>query len=243
MRWLHDTPIAHRGLHSGHLPENSLAAFEAAVVAGYAIELDVRCSRDGRLVVHHDADTARLTGRAHLVAETDAAVLTTLRLGGTGQRIPLLADVLAMVAGRVPVLIEIKSGTPMSRLGPALLATLAGYRGRFAVQSFDPGVLAWVRRHAPDYPRGQVCGSFAGLPRARRALRRAMVTNLRTRPAFLAFDVRAMPSPAVRFWRWVLGAPVLAWTVRTGTDLRRAARSRANIIFENLRPASPSARC
>jgi glycerophosphoryl diester phosphodiesterase len=109
--WLRETPVAHRGLHdqAAGVPENSLAAFRAAADAGYAMEFDVRLSADGIVMVFHDAKLKRLTGRPGLVAETPSAALRQLHLHGTGETIPTLTQVLQVIAGRVPLLIEVKN--------------------------------------------------------------------------------------------------------------------------------------
>lgn len=240
-RWISGTPIAHRGLHDEQRPENSMGAFLAAADAGYAIELDVHLAADGQLVVLHDDDTERLTGESHRVTETDAAKLTTLHLAGTEYRIPLLTEVFDAVAGRVPILVEIKTGTAAGTIGPPALAAVRAAGGDVAVQSFDPRIVSWFRGNAPSLPRGQLCGSFSstGMPALRRLLLRSMVANLQVRPSFLAYEVDALPDAFLAFWRRALGVPLLLWTVRTEDQLDRARRYGANVIFENVRPAAP----
>jgi glycerophosphoryl diester phosphodiesterase len=236
--WLTTVPVAHRGLHDGTRPENSMAAFAAAAEAGYAIELDVHLSADGVLVVFHDDDTARLTGRSLRVVRTSAAELTALTLLGTQERIPLLTEVFDLVAGRVPVLVEVKAGRGAAAVGPELVTELRRCTGPVAVQSFDPRIVLWLRRHAPWVVRGQL-GGGAG-PDSPWWLRwglGAMPLNLLSRPQFLGYHVDEMPSRAAGFWRRVLGVPLLAWTVRSPEQLRLATECAANPIFENLRPA------
>jgi glycerophosphoryl diester phosphodiesterase len=232
------TPIAHRGLHDEEYPENSMPAFVAAANSGFASELDLHMSSDGRLVVFHDADLKRMTGREGLVADVHSAALTQLRLNGTEHVIPLFADVLELVDGKAPILAEIKSGSPMTRVGPVLRTLIAGYGGALAVQSFDPRVLLWLKKHAPHVVRGQISGSFEDeqLFPAQKLLLRSMLLNVRSRPDFLALDVRAMPSAAVSAWRTILEAPLLLWTIRTPEELVKASGYRANVIFEGIRP-------
>src|SRR4051794_26055161 len=136
--WLVRTPIAHRGLHAAHegRPENSLAAFARCCALGFPAELDVRLARDGEVVVFHDRALKRLTGAAGRVEERDAAELRALRLLGTDERVPLLAEVLELVGGRVPLLVELKSGAPAATLERAVLRVLDGYPGEVAIQSF-----------------------------------------------------------------------------------------------------------
>ena len=125
------TPIAHRGLHAARdgRPENSLAAFAHACALGFPAELDVRLTRDGEVVVFHDRALRRLTGAAGRVEDRAAAEVRALRLLGTGERVPLLREVLDLVGGRVPLLIELKAGAPPTRLEHAVLAALDGYAG------------------------------------------------------------------------------------------------------------------
>ena len=132
------TPIAHRGLHAAQdgRPENSLAAFARCCALGFPAELDVRLTRDGRVVVFHDRALKRLTGARGRVEDRDVGDLRRLRLLETSQRIPLLEEVLELVDGRVPLLLELKAGAPGTALEAAILEALRGYRGEVAIQSF-----------------------------------------------------------------------------------------------------------
>lgn len=236
--WIRKYPIAHRGLHGSEYPENSMPAFEAAAAAGYGIELDVHLSADGRLVVMHDDDVKRMTGEEGVVADLDVATLRTYRLSGTTYTIPVLDDVLQVIDGRVPVLVEVKTGSPMAKAGPELVRALHGYRGPVAVQSFDPRVVLWLRRNAPDITRGQIASDFRSeeLPAAQKILLRTMALNAVTRPHFIAYNVEAMPTVFVSLWRKVLRVPVLLWTVRNQAQADSAAEHRAMIIFEGFTP-------
>ena len=165
MTWIAQTPIAHRGLHnSGSIPENSLAAVEAAIAHQYAIEIDIHQLADGSIVVFHDDDLRRMTGAEGKIAAQTAATVQQFRLGGTEQTIPLLVEVLDLVNGQVPLLIEIKSKGKDS-VGPleaAVVKTLKSYRGLYAIQAFNPYSLEWLKHHSPTVPRGQLSGDFRG---------------------------------------------------------------------------------
>lgn len=236
--WISTVPIAHRGFHGNQIPENSLPAFMAAADAGYGIELDVHCASDDRLVVTHDNDMLRMTGHDVRVADLTSEELSSLQLSGSIYTVPLLDDVLHKIAGRVPVLVEVKTGSSMVRMGPALQRSLADYRGPVAVQSFDPRVLIWMKRNVPDTLRGQLSGSFSkeNLSLGRRWLLRTMALNVMTRPQFIAYDIEAMPNPFVSFWRTILRVPLLLWTVQSSDGIAKASKYRANIIFENVTP-------
>ena len=221
--------VAHRGLWGGAVPENSLAAARAAIGAGFAIECDVRLSADGGVLVFHDAETARLCGRPGRIAAMDADAVIALRLIGTSEPVPRLADLLALVAGRVPLLIEIKTDGPAAAaLCLAVRRALEGYRGPTAVMGFNPEVSRWFARHSPRIVHGLVMEEKTGMFDW---LRRRLAV-LRARPDFLAYDIGALPSPLPAALRR-RGLPVLTWTVRTPGQRAAAAAHADRPIFEH----------
>ena len=146
---------AHRGLHGENVPENSLAAFALARNAGYGIELDVRLSRDRRVMVFHDDTLKRMCGVDRRVEELTCAELQSLRLAGSDQTIPTLDQVLALIGGRVPLLIELKgTGRDESPLCKRVSKLLDDYAGAFAIESFNPMILSWFRNYRPRFARG-----------------------------------------------------------------------------------------
>jgi len=229
--WLIAQPFAHRGLHGAAVAENSRTAFAAAIRDGHGIELDVRLTRDGFAAVFHDAELARLTGRDGRVADFTVADLGPLSLAGSRDRIEALPQVLAFVARRAPLLIELKTDGDAhvaARLCLSVRYALEGYRGHAAVMSFDPAVGEWFATHAPDVTRGLVVGAPV---RDRLRSLRCHLHLRRAKPHFLAHDVRAFPSSiAARARR--RGLPVLAWTVRSPDDYARAQAHADEIIFE-----------
>ena len=154
---------AHRGLHNkdAGIPENSLPAFEHAVKNGYGIELDVQLTADHCLVVFHDDDTQRMCGKQLIVSQSTMDELWQLRLGNTKERIPLLEDVLRVVGGRVPLIIEIKYQKRYPQLCKALMVQLEGYRGKYCIESFHPFVVRWLYKHVPQVPRGILSMNYA----------------------------------------------------------------------------------
>lgn len=228
--------FAHRGLHSkdGSVPENSLPAFAAATEAGYGSELDVQLSRDGQVVVFHDDDLPRMTGADGRVDSRTLAQLQELRLGGTDQTIPLFRDVLATVAGRQPLIVELKSGPRRAELCEKTLALLRAYDGPYCVESFDPRIVAWFRRNAPDILRGQLLNparQYSCCHRRAFFLSRGL-GNLIARPQFMAWGGGA-PNLSVRLCR-LLGATGVFWTARPGF----ANRGRWDaVIFEFYTPS------
>lgn len=237
--WLLTTPFAHRGLHADErkIPENSLAAFDAAVSAGYGIELDVRLTADNVAVVFHDAELRRMTGCTAKVRDLQASALAPLRLHGTGEPIPLLRDVLAHVQGRVPLLIEIKSGTAAGFAETAVLDAVRAYNGPVAMQSFDPRIVYRLRRAATEFPCGLLSGSLAGERDISVAQRLALENLLYTpivKPDFVAYEYAALTPWRRILIQHILRKPLLVWTIRNPAAAAAAARLGANIIFEGF---------
>jgi len=233
--WMADA-FAHRGLHGPGIPENTLAAFEAAIAGGYGIELDVGLCAGDEAVVFHDSTLRRLAGRDTALAALTADQLADVRLLGGDQTIQRLSTVLDAIADRAPVLVEIKSPEAFGhRLEAAVGRVLSGYEGRAAVMSWNVRSMVWMRRYFPAIPRGLVVTSFrGGLSFSSNPLL-LMATLLpsarRTGASFLAHDIRHLPSRLSRRFRRE-GKPVLTWTVRTQEQLARALAHADAPIFE-----------
>lgn len=240
-------PIAHRGLHdlAKGIVENSVAAFEAAIARGYGIECDVRPAACGTPMVFHDLTLERLIEAEGPIAKHTAAALKGLRYKDVGGSMIDLADLCALVDGRVPLLVEIKSEweVPDPRFLSAIATTALSYRGPLALMSFDPAVMAAMRGLAPGVPRGIVSGQFVGDCWWRGQLgpeRAHDLTHLLesgpAAPDFYAYDVNALPSAVTRFTREVLGLPLFTWTVRSEEQRATAARWADAPIFEGYEP-------
>ena len=242
-------PLAHRGLHdraAGRI-ENSPSAFDAAIAAGYGIELDVQLTANGRAVVFHDATLDRLTGQSGRVAERKADQLRRLALAGSADRIPTLAETLDRVAGRVPLLIELKDqtgdlGPSDGRLEAAVARDLGGYHGPVALMSFNPSMVARLAGLAPEIPRGLTTDAFApeswrGVPAGRLAELRRIDTDAAD-AAFVAHDHRDLAAPRIADLR-AAGLPILTWTIRSPEEAARALVVAQAITFEGFRPAGP----
>jgi glycerophosphoryl diester phosphodiesterase len=224
--WLREWIYAHRGLHGAGRVENSASAFAAAIEAGLGVECDVQQSADGQAMVFHDWELDRLTGEHGLVRERPAAGLARLALTGSADTIATLPALLTQVAGRVPILIELKSRrrAPYAPLCRSVRAALEGYAGRAAVMSFDPRVVRWFARRAPELVRGLVMSEESD--RYWRASFRRHAWLWHARPHFLAYDVRDLPSRFAARQR-ARGMPLLTWTVSDRARLQ-TARSHAD---------------
>ena len=235
---LYSPPFAHRGLwRPDDSPENSLSAFEKACQTGYGIELDVRLSSDGEVMVFHDATLARMCGIEASIWDLTAQQLGATPLRGGPDTIPTLKQTLDLVAGRAMVLVEIKAGPDGGGLLEARTAALLDhYRGPAAVISFEPEALAWFAKHRPRMPRGldamglsdkQVSEGAAGLAAAFDS------ACALARPDFLVLELEtALGKIAAQ--RRASGLPVLAWTVRSTEDAGRVAEDCENFIFESF---------
>lgn len=221
--WLKRGTYAHRGLHSLGIPENSRSAVEAAMVKGFGIECDVQMSRDNVPMVFHDWELDRLTAARGMVATKSADELCQIKLSESSDTIWTLSEFLDCVAGRVPVLIEVKSFPhfDIAVACTAIESVIRDYAGPVAVMSFDARMGEWFAKHASDITRGLVATDtldhgFLNAWRRPHAIERAQ-------PDFLACDIRDLPNTIAELWRET-GRPLLTWTVRTADLRTKAAR-------------------
>jgi len=243
--WLMARPIAHRGLHdaAAGVIENTASAFAAAIVGNYGIETDLQISADGEAMVHHDDALGRLTEGTRRLADMSAAEIKTVKFKSTTDRIMTLADLCELVAGRAPLLLELKSHFDGDlRIAERTAGVLSGYAGPVAAMSFDPALIEAIRHRAPALPRGIVAERHYAHHEWDRfsvgaKLRMAFLLHAaRTRPDFVAYSIKDLPTAAAWIARRLVGLPLLTWTVRTDDDRRRAATCADQIIFEGLRP-------
>ena len=224
-----ERPFAHRGLHGHGRIENSRAAFEAAIAAGHGIELDVQVSADGEAMVFHDAELERLTGASGLVAAMTAEQLAAVKLRGSEEAVSTLPQILELIGGRAPLLIELKApGRRIDALSGAVERALRSYVGRVAVMSFNPEIGRWFASAAPDRLRGLVVTEQGRRWRGGLARRLAL---WRSKADFLAYDIRDLPSRFAAAQR-ARGLKVLTWTCRSAEERERAALHADQIIYE-----------
>lgn len=229
-------PIAHRGLHNEETAENSLLSFEKAIEKGFPIEIDVRLIDDGTVIVFHDNPLGRMTDTDGYASNLKASDLPKLHLKGSDQTIPTFEQVLELVNGQVPLLIETKVTSKIGDLESKVIDILKGYKGEFAVQSFDPYSMEYFRKHEPDIIRGQLSSYF---PKGssdlswhkRRALSHLNVTKI-SDPHFISYCMLYLPNKYVT----KKGLPTLAWTVSSNADYEKVCDFCDNIIFERFIP-------
>lgn len=236
LSWLTLRPIAHRGLHDmadadPQKPENTLAAFQAAIENGYAIECDLQISADGVPMVFHDDTLDRLTGETGPVRSRTAAELAKIEILNSGETIPALSDMLAQVAGTVPLVIELKSiAGENDGFAQAVADDLRNYAGPVAVMSFDADLAAQMMAAAPGLPVGLV--AEGGLATTFRHL----AVIIRHGFHFVSYSLTDLPTLAPLIARWILGLPLICWTVRTPQDVAKARRWTGQMTFENIKP-------
>ncbi len=232
---------AHRGLHGGGVPENSLEAFELACRAGYGIELDIQLSKDGEVMVFHDGTLNRMTGVDKDLCELTAAELSELRLAGTEYKIPTLREVLALVDGRVPLLVELKGGTLDTTLCGKAYEILKDYKGSFCLESFNPWLVKGIKELMPD----RFCGLlYSNMVRDKKragkkvtALDRivsAMALTFVCKPNFIAYNEEDRNSFPVRLTTRFYKTPKFIWTVTSKAAVDRAHALGECPIFEKI---------
>ena len=234
------TKYAHRGLHGGGVPENSLAAFDLACKAGYGIELDVHVTADGELVVFHDDTLSRMCGVDEKTESKTLAELRSLTLGGTQEHIPSFREVLDLVDGRAPIIVEIK-GTSMKNMRVCELTAemLDTYVGAYCIEAFNPIFVSWWKKNRKHVVRGQLSNRMKKEDSGQSPLVNFLLTNLMlsflARPDFVAYCAGNRKELSFRFAR-LLGAYPVGWTIRTEEDVEVCKKDFKTIIFENVRP-------
>lgn len=234
--WLCNKFIAHRGLHGDGVPENSLAAYQKAIDKGYAIEIDVRPLADGTIVSFHDDELDRLTKHKGLICEKTSEQIKDYVLNNSKEKIPTLQEVLDLVDGKVPLLVEIKN---QGKVGfeKNVYELLKAYKGEYAVQSFNPLSLGWFAKNAPEVKRGQLASFYKkdNLGKIKKFLLKRMLLNNISKPHFVSYKVEDIPNKYVDKAK-KKGLPILAWSVRSQTEFERVKGYVSNIIFEYFEP-------
>lgn len=230
---------AHRGLHDGNhaFPENSLTAFRRAVEAGYGIELDVQLTADQKLIVHHDGNTRRVCGVDAVICQTTYANLPPLP---DGSAIPTFEEVLQLVAGRVPMIVEVKPEGSATANAAAALVALRQYTGPYCVESFHPLAVRYFRKHAPDIVRGQLAkgGRYeeGKGTRLEFTILKYLLINVLGRPHFIAYSCAEDRNLSMWLIKRVFKPLLAAWTIRSQVELDQAMKTYDLPIFELFMP-------
>ena len=236
---------AHRGLHDAGAgrPENSIAAFRAAIEKGFGAELDVHLMADGNLAVVHDSDLTRVCGKKGVIEDLRREDLKNYPLQGTGETIPLFGDVLDLFAGKTPLIVELKvERGNAAALTDAAMAALAGWNGTYCVESFHPGVLLRLKKKYPRVIRGQLSQNFLkggevnGLSLPVRFALTNLLTSVLTRPDFIAYNYIDRSCPSLRLMKRLYGVHEVGWTIRSKEILERLEQQGVMPIFEGFLP-------
>ena len=233
---------AHRGLHGNGVPENSMAAFQAALEAGYGIELDVHLMKDGNLAVIHDASLKRTAGVELQIEDLTMEDLPSYPLEGTQQIIPTFRQVLDLYDGKAPLIIELKAERGNhAALCDAVCKTMDTYQGAFCIESFDPRCVLWLRKNRPDIIRGQLTKNFlrdkkSKLPWILKFVLTHQLINIATLPDFIAYGFDDRKTLSVWLCRKLWGVQGVTWTLTSQADYDTATQEGYLPIFENFLP-------
>lgn len=234
---------AHRGLHDneGDAPENSMAAFRKAVETGYGIELDVQLTKDKVAVVFHDATLKRVCGAEGKVSDFTFEELQKFSLLGSSEKIPRFEEVLVLVGGRVPLIIEYKAPGTDVEVCRVTDAFLQNYKGAYCIESFNPMVLVWYRRHRRDVMRGQLSTSYIkeqekGYPGILLVMMHHLLFNFLTKPDFIAYNHKYYKDWSLRLCRYLYKCMSVAWTIRNQAEMDSRKRDFELFIFEGFIP-------
>jgi glycerophosphoryl diester phosphodiesterase len=231
---------AHRGLHDNQdgAPENSLAAFKQAVEAGFGMELDVQLTKDGQLAVFHDKTLKRMCGADVCLSELSCEEVQNYTLLGTQERITLFSQVLELVNGRVPLIVEIKHYTSVNRTAQETNAMLSRYKGPYCVESFHPLAMRWFKKNAPQVVRGQLASGVITResPAYQQAALKYLLVNVLSRPDFVSYDIREDKNISIFLLRRLFRPLWVAWTVRTAEEYEKAKQKYDLQIFEGFMP-------
>lgn len=237
---------AHRGLfdNEGDAPENSMEAFRRAADAGYGMEMDVQITKDGVPVVFHDFTLKRMCGKEGKVCDYTWQELKEMKLGKSRETIPLFAEVLKTVGGRVPLIVEIKVEWMDLRICPAADGLLRGYQGLYCIESFNPLVLLWYRKNHKEVVRGQLSDGFVKESSFRESwhlmiqnfLLQNLLFNWLTKPDFVAYNHKYARIPARRICRSLYKNMAAAWTIKSQEELEKARGQFDLFIFDSFVP-------
>lgn len=227
--------IAHRGYHNNKkgIPENSVLAFKKAIDNNYLIELDVRLTKDKKLVVFHDDNLKRVCGVNKMVKDLTYRELLRYNLFDTTLKVPLFSDVIKLVNGRVPILIETKYHNRYGVLEKILINELSNYKGLYAIQSFYPMSLLWLKINTKDIPIGLLSSNFKNdLNRLKSIIGKTLILDLFFKTDFISYDVKGLPNNYLSYKR--NKKKIVIWTIKNKKDYDLARQYTDSLICENF---------
>ncbi len=234
--------IAHRGLFDKEAdwPENSLAAFSRAVDAGYGIELDIQTTTDHKVVVFHDSNLKRMCGIDKLLCECSYEELQSYRLKNSPERIPLFSEVLSVIDGKVPLIVEVKGDGDWAETTRLLKDHMEGYPGIYCMESFVPDAVALYKELCPEIARGQLAANYfrdhAKIPLCKKFVETNLLMNWKTKPDFIAFKHQHANSLSYRICRTLFDVENVAWTIKNQHQLDQAKKIFQVLIFDSFIP-------
>ncbi len=235
LQWIKTGFYAHRGLHTKEIPENTMAAFHNAVSNGFDIELDVRMTRDKKIVVFHDSSLKRLCGKDSIIEETYYDEIKDYKILNTKEKIPLLSDVLSSLPVETKYLIELKPNKLAREFVSVFINLLKNYNIRYAIHSFDPRIVYQFRKQESSIIRGQIASTFPGSNNISKYLLKHLITNLYTKPDFTNYRFEDLPRKKLdRINK--KGHMVLSYVARSQEELDFVRNRYDNAVFENFVP-------
>ena len=236
LSFLKENLIAHRGAHNINkgIPENSIKAFKEAIKNNYIIELDIHLLKDNNIVVFHDDDLIRMTGVDKKLKDTTYEEIKDLKLQNTDNYIPLFKDVLDLIDGKVPIIVEFKYDVKTGKLEEEAMKLLNLYKGKYVIKSFNPFSLIWFKKNYPQIIRGQLSYDFKGkkMNPIHKFFCKKMLLNIISKPDFISYGVKSLPNKKIKKYRKDI--LILGWTVKTKKDLEKAKKYCDNFICENF---------
>jgi len=234
--------IAHRGLFDnvGNAPENTIFAFKKAVDTGYGIELDIQLSKDKKVVVTHDYTLKRICGIDKNVRDLSYHELSKYKILDSDETIPLLTDILCVINGKVPLIIELKAEEDYKELCILTAEILSAYTGAYCIESFSPYVVCWYKKNHPEVIRGQLADDFTYKKHFKSKIKNWLLTNMilniMSKPDFVAYNHKFSKNRCIKFWKKMLGCSLVAWTIVSQEELDLAKEIFDIIIFERFIP-------
>lgn len=238
--FLTTTKFAHRGLHNNknQIPENSMLAYQLALNSSYGIELDIQADVNGTFFCFHDSNTLRMT---HVDKDLKGSSYDEIRkydLLNSDEKIPLFTDLLKLINGKVPLLIEIKTHKNYKKTLFKFIELMDKYQGEFAVFSFNPLIVNWFKKHKPSYIRGQITSYFTEnkkMPKIGKFIMKRLLTNIMSKPDFVSYNKDNLPNKYAQKVK-DKGLVLISYTARSLDEMNLALKYCDNIVFENFIP-------